>query len=71
MILVFSCLETIFSSQACLNCSFLLPNDEHYCCTLRNHGVSLPLVEQCFSAIGQVENNSVKELVSTEHFFLK
>jgi hypothetical protein len=71
MILTFSCLEIVFSSQACLNCSFLLPNDEHYCCTSRNHGVSLPLAEQCFAAIAQVENISIKELVSTEHFFLE
>ncbi|GFG40937.1 hypothetical protein Cfor_04032 [Coptotermes formosanus] len=59
-----SCLETVFSSQACLNCSFLLPNDEHYCCTSRNHGISLPLAEQCFSTIGKVENNGIKELIS-------
>ncbi|XP_021936482.1 probable E3 ubiquitin-protein ligase HERC4 isoform X2 [Zootermopsis nevadensis] len=59
-----SCLETVFSSQACMNCSFLLPNDEHYCCTSRHHGVSLPLAEQCFSTIGRVENNSIKELIS-------
>jgi E3 ubiquitin-protein ligase HERC4 len=71
MILISSCFEIVFSSQACLNCSFLLPNDEHYCCTLRNHGVCLPLAEQCFAAIAQGENNSIKELVSTEHFFPK
>lgn len=67
---LFSCLETVFSSQACINCSFLLPNDEHYCCMSRRHGVDLPLAEQCFSAIGRVENSSIKELVSTESFFL-
>jgi len=71
MILIFSCIEVVFSSQACLNCSFLLPDDEHYCCTSRNHGVSLHLAEQCFAAIAQVENDSIKELVSTEHFFLE
>ncbi|PNF22147.1 putative E3 ubiquitin-protein ligase HERC4 [Cryptotermes secundus] len=59
-----SCLETVFSSQACINCSFLLPNDEHYCCTSRRHGVDLPLAEQCFSAIGRVENSSIKELIA-------
>jgi len=71
MILNFSCIEVVFSSQACLNCSFLLPDDEHYCCTSRNHGVSLRLTEQCFAAIAQVENNSIKGLVSTENFFLE
>jgi E3 ubiquitin-protein ligase HERC4 len=50
-----------------MNCSFLLPNDEHYCCTSRHHGVSLPLAEQCFSTVGRVENNSVKELVSVKY----
>lgn len=63
---LFSYLETVFSSQACINCSFLLPNDEHYCCTSRRHGVDLPIAEQCFSTIGRVENSSIKELVSIE-----
>ncbi|PSN46654.1 hypothetical protein C0J52_07077 [Blattella germanica] len=59
-----SYLETVFSSQACLNCSFLLPNDEHYCCTSRHHGVSLSSAETCFTAVGRVENDSIKELIS-------
>jgi hypothetical protein len=31
----------------------------------------LPLAEQCFAAIAQVENNSIKELVSTQNFSLE
>ncbi|XP_069702468.1 probable E3 ubiquitin-protein ligase HERC4 isoform X3 [Periplaneta americana] len=58
-----SYLETVFNSLACVNCSFLLPDDEHYCCTSRHHGVSLPLAEKCFTSISRVENESIKELI--------
>ncbi|KAJ9585786.1 hypothetical protein L9F63_002423 [Diploptera punctata] len=59
-----SYLEIVFSSQACINCSFLLPNDEHYCCTSRHHGINLSSAENCFTAIGRIENCSIKELIS-------
>ncbi|KAJ4427740.1 hypothetical protein ANN_25393 [Periplaneta americana] len=61
-----SYLETVFNSLACVNCSFLLPDDEHYCCTSRHHGVSLPLAEKCFTSISRVENESIKELVNIQ-----
>ncbi|KAK7873892.1 hypothetical protein R5R35_005749 [Gryllus longicercus] len=56
-------IETVFSSQACINSSFLLDNDEHYCCTSRHHGINLSTAEQCFSSLGKVENSSIKDLI--------
>lgn len=56
-------LETVFKSLACLNGSFLLTREEHYCCTSKHHGVDMEAAEQTFSLIGKFENDSIKELV--------
>jgi len=58
-------LETVFSSQACLNGSFLQKDDEHYCCTSRHHGVDVPEAEHFFTSVGRLENVSVKHVIFT------
>lgn len=56
-------LETVLSSPACLNASFLLKDDEHYCCSSRNHGVDMKLAQECFNAISRCEHESVRDLI--------
>ncbi|XP_067008518.1 probable E3 ubiquitin-protein ligase HERC4 isoform X2 [Anabrus simplex] len=56
-------IEIVFSSQACVNSSFLIDSEEHYCCSSRNHGVDLCVAEECFAAIGRAENESIKTLI--------
>ncbi|KAJ1524442.1 hypothetical protein ONE63_010939 [Megalurothrips usitatus] len=59
-------LETVFGSQACFNASFLLKNDEHYCCTSKHHGVDTEEAEAFFSAIGRLEHPTIKEVIFTQ-----
>lgn len=56
--------ETVMSSVACLNSSFLLVNDSHYGCSENNHGINFDLAAQCFDAISHVRNTSLSDLVS-------
>ncbi|CAG9857321.1 unnamed protein product [Phyllotreta striolata] len=60
---VWNFLETVFKSLACLNGSFLLPDDEHYYCTSKHHGVDVATTDAAFSSIGKIENKSIKELI--------
>ncbi|XP_049804341.1 probable E3 ubiquitin-protein ligase HERC4 isoform X1 [Schistocerca nitens] len=55
--------ETVFSSQACINSSFLLQDDGHYCCTSRHHGVDLTVAERFFTLLSKIENQSIKRLI--------
>lgn len=57
-------LETVFGSQACLNGSFLLPNNAHYGCNTKVPGVDLKKAEEAFNVISRIENSSIKDLVS-------
>ncbi|XP_054285164.1 probable E3 ubiquitin-protein ligase HERC4 isoform X2 [Macrosteles quadrilineatus] len=56
-------LETVLSNWACLNGSFLLKNDDHYCCTSRHHGVNLNEADECFHTISRIENETLKDLI--------
>lgn len=56
-------LETVFKSLACMNGSFLLANEEHYCCSSKHHGIDLDLAEKTFSLIGKFENQTIKDVV--------
>lgn len=56
----------MFSNQACINSSFLLPNNEHYCCTSKNHGIDIELAEKVFAIIAIIKNNSLKTIVSNK-----
>ncbi|XP_044727132.1 probable E3 ubiquitin-protein ligase HERC4 isoform X2 [Chrysoperla carnea] len=58
-----SYLEITFRSLACINASFMLANEEHYCCTSKRHGVNLKAAEDGFAIIARLENNSVKDLI--------
>lgn len=55
--------EIIFRSPACLNGSFLLPGDEHFCCTSKRHGVDIDAAVTAFENIRKTENESIKELI--------
>ncbi|XP_024937570.1 probable E3 ubiquitin-protein ligase HERC4 isoform X3 [Cephus cinctus] len=56
-------LETVFRSQACINGSFLLSNDAHYCCSSKHHGVDIDQATRLFGIISELENNTIKELI--------
>lgn len=58
-----SAVEIVFRSAACLNGSFLLPGDEHFCCTSKRNGVDLETAMAAFENIRKTENESIKELV--------
>lgn len=57
-------LETVFGSLACVNGSFLLPNNEHFGCNTKLPGIHLKDAEAAFNVISRIENSSVKDLVS-------
>lgn len=56
-------LETAFKSLSCINGSFLLPNDGHYYCTSKHHGVNIDDAEKTLSLIGKFENKTLLELI--------
>lgn len=58
-----STIETVFKHQACLNGSFLLPNDKHFCCTSKAPGVDVGQATEAFEDIQRIENESVKNLI--------
>lgn len=58
-------IETLFRSLACLNGSFLKPNDEHMCCTIKNHGLDMADAELAFGYIRKMESLSLKNIVRT------
>ncbi|XP_073978964.1 HECT and RLD domain containing E3 ubiquitin ligase 4 isoform X2 [Rhodnius prolixus] len=58
-----SYLESVLSSQCCINGSFLLKKDMHYCCTSRHHGLDMTSVQQCFTAISRLRNETVKNVI--------
>ncbi|XP_050536005.1 probable E3 ubiquitin-protein ligase HERC4 isoform X1 [Daktulosphaira vitifoliae] len=57
--------EIVMSSLSCLNGSFLLLYDKHYCCTINNSGIDLELASQCFDVISHVHNTSLSDLILT------
>lgn len=57
-------LEVVFRSSACLNGSFLKPNNEHFNCTKLNHGVDVEDAKKAFLLIATFENTTLKDLVS-------
>ncbi|XP_063703150.1 probable E3 ubiquitin-protein ligase HERC4 isoform X2 [Culicoides brevitarsis] len=58
-----STIEIIFRNQACLNGSFLLANDKHFCCTSKMPGVDMAVATEAFEDIQKTENESVKNLI--------
>lgn len=51
-------------SLPCINGSFLLPNNKHFCCTSKHHGIDIVQAQACFSAIARVEHPSIIDIVS-------
>lgn len=60
-------IELVCKSLACINASFLLPDDEHYSCSSKHHGVDLQLAEVGFRIIARIENESLKSVVSSSN----
>uniref|UniRef100_A0A182JTG2 HECT domain-containing protein n=1 Tax=Anopheles christyi TaxID=43041 RepID=A0A182JTG2_9DIPT len=60
---VISSVETIFKSLACMNGSFLLPNDEHFCCTSKHPGVDMSVAEETFDQIRKIERESIRAVI--------
>ncbi|XP_032310272.1 probable E3 ubiquitin-protein ligase HERC4 isoform X2 [Drosophila ananassae] len=56
-------IELIFKSQACLNASFLLDNDRHFGCSVRNYGLDLKAAQLAFDHLRNVENESIKQVI--------
>ncbi|KAH8327387.1 hypothetical protein KR074_004920 [Drosophila pseudoananassae] len=56
-------IELIFKSQACLNASFLLDNDRHFGCSVRNYGLDLRAAQLAFDHLRNVENESIKQVI--------
>lgn len=56
-------IEVIFKSQACLNGSFLLDQDKHLGCSVRNYGIDLMAAQAAFDNLRKVENQSIKQVV--------
>ncbi|XP_013200731.1 probable E3 ubiquitin-protein ligase HERC4 [Amyelois transitella] len=56
-------LETAFGSLACINGSFLLPNNAHFGCNTKTPGVDLKQAEEAFSVISRYENSSIKDII--------
>uniref|UniRef100_A0A1A9WLI1 HECT domain-containing protein n=1 Tax=Glossina brevipalpis TaxID=37001 RepID=A0A1A9WLI1_9MUSC len=58
-----SAVELIFKSQACINGSFLLTDDQHFCCTSKHPGVDLNAATTAFNHLRTVENDGLKSLI--------
>jgi E3 ubiquitin-protein ligase HERC4 len=58
-----STIEVIFKSPACINASFLLANDAHYCCSSKNSGVDIQLAVEAFDYLRKSENESIKHTI--------
>lgn len=58
-----SLVETVFKSLACFNASWLLSNDEHFCCTSKHPGVDIKAAEEAFEAIRKIEHDTLKQLI--------
>ncbi|XP_076173074.1 HECT and RLD domain containing E3 ubiquitin ligase 4 isoform X2 [Ptiloglossa arizonensis] len=58
-------LETVFKSEACINGSFLLNNDNHYGCSSKQHGLDLDQASRSFGIIRELDNNAIQELIFT------
>ncbi|XP_034481052.1 probable E3 ubiquitin-protein ligase HERC4 isoform X2 [Drosophila innubila] len=56
-------MEQIFKSQACLNGSFLLSQDQHFGCSARNYGLDLAAAQLAFDNLRKVENQSIKQVI--------
>ncbi|XP_075971784.1 HECT and RLD domain containing E3 ubiquitin ligase 4 isoform X1 [Anticarsia gemmatalis] len=56
-------LETVFGSLACINGSFLVPNNAHFGCNTKVHGVDLKKAEEAFTLVSRFENSTIKELI--------
>lgn len=57
-------LETVFSSCACLNASYLKEDDGHFNCSELNPGVDLEAARHGFQCIHDAKNPSVAEVVA-------
>ncbi|XP_023933810.2 probable E3 ubiquitin-protein ligase HERC4 isoform X2 [Bicyclus anynana] len=56
-------LETVFGSLACINASFLLTQNAHFCCNTKTPGVDLTKAEEAFTLISRLENSTIQELI--------
>ncbi|XP_051176119.1 probable E3 ubiquitin-protein ligase HERC4 isoform X2 [Leptopilina boulardi] len=61
---LFTYLETVFRSLACINASFLLANDAHYGCSSKHHGIDINQAKKLFGIISEFDNATIKELIS-------
>lgn len=62
-LLLMTSMENIFKNVACINASFLLPNDEHNCCSMRNYGLNIEDATTAFKLIQTIKKETFKEIV--------
>lgn len=55
--------ETAFKSLACINGSWLLSNDLHFCCTSKHMGVDMNAAENTFDNIRKIEHDTLKQVI--------
>ncbi|XP_021697448.1 probable E3 ubiquitin-protein ligase HERC4 isoform X1 [Aedes aegypti] len=58
-----SVIETVFKSLACFNGSWLLPNEQHLCCSSRQPGVDMEAAEETFENIRKIEHDTLKQMI--------
>uniref|UniRef100_A0A1Q3F9S7 Putative hect e3 ubiquitin ligase n=1 Tax=Culex tarsalis TaxID=7177 RepID=A0A1Q3F9S7_CULTA len=58
-----SLVETVFKSLACFNASWLLPNEEHFCCTSKHPGVDVGAAKEAFECIRKIEHDTLRQLI--------
>jgi hypothetical protein len=56
-------LEIVFGSPACLNASFLTPNDAHHFCTSNNSGIDIEAWNTTCDKVNGCQNESIRDLV--------
>lgn len=61
-------MEYIFKNVACINASFLLANDEHNYCSVKNHGLNIEDATAAFKLIQTIKKETLKEIVSFFRF---
>lgn len=58
-----SVIETVFKSLACFNGSWLLPYEQHLCCSSKQPGVDMESAHEAFENIRKIEHDTLKQLI--------
>ena len=56
-------IKFVFGFQACLNASFLTPNDAHHFCTSNNSGIDVEAWNTTCDKLKGCQNETIRDLV--------